>query len=535
MKARASGLLRLGVLPFLLATALGSCTPARPEGSAILRRLEGEPKTLNALLATGDPDLTVISLLSRNLLDYDASLNMVPGLAESVEPDREHLRYTVKLRPGAVWEDGTPVTAEDVAFTITALVDPATPSLNRRGFFEGYVRTEKLDDRTAVVVFSSATSTRLDAFSLPLLPAVRYRGTSITTNPLNRTPLANGPYRLARWKAGSSLELERNPRYFGEPGGADRILFRIVPESAAAFQGLRTGALDESRLTHAQVHELGREKTPENMNVRTLVWRELGFTYVGWNNRLPIFSSPSVRRALTALIDREGISRALYGGLATPAAGPLPPGLWPYDPTLRPIAFDPAGAAAALDAAGFVRGKDGVRRKGDTRFAFTLLLGAASDTQRQISESVQQAYREAGIEMTIRPMEWAAFSAAVDAGDFEACLLAMHLDPNPDLSPFWHSSQVPPVGWNSSYYRNPRADALMDELRRTFDRARARPLYVELQRIIAEDQPWTFLHNVPVRWGVNRRIDGVDSSPIGLFLFWPGSSAWRPIRVKGPA
>jgi len=509
---------------------LGCGRDSGKRGETIFRRLEGEPKTLNALLATGDPDLTVLALVCRNLLDYDASLMLVPGLAESVVPDASRLKYTVTLRPDAMWEDGTKVTADDVVFTLETLVDPKTPALNRRGFFEGLEKAERLDERTARVSFRTASSTRLDAFSLPLLPAARYRGTNLGSNPLNRAPLSNGPYRLARWAAGSSIELERNPRASGSPGGADRFLFRIVPESAAAFEALRTGALDEVRLTQPQYLEIDRAKG----DVRAVLWNDLSYTYIGWNNRLPLFESPGVRRALTQLIDREGISRALYGGLARPANGPLPPGLWPYDVTLEPIAFDPVAAAAALDAAGFHRGRDGVRKKGGVRFAFSLSLGAGSDVQRQIAETIQQAFRTAGVEMTLRPMEWAAFSSAVDGGSFEACFLAMSLDPNPDLFPSWHSSQVPPNGWNSVFYANPRVDALIEKLRDTFDREKARPLYAEIQRLIRDDEPVTFLHYVPVKWGVNRRIEGVATSPIGLSLFWPGAASWRTVRSKSP-
>jgi peptide/nickel transport system substrate-binding protein len=516
----------------LLVAALGGCGKgAGREGGTIVRRLEGEPKTLNALLATSDPDLTVLALVSRNLLDYDASLSLVPGLAESVVPDAERKSFTVTLRPDAVWEDGTRVTADDVVYTVETLVDPKTPSVNRRGFFEGFVKAQRVDDRTARVSFAAASSNRLDAFNLPLLPAARYRGGPIENNPLDRAPLANGPYRVAKWTAGSSLELERNPRAFGPPGGAERLVFRIVPESAAAFEALKTGALDDARLTQPQYAELERA----NGKAGTLLWNDLSYTYIGWNNRLPLFEDARVRRALTQMIDREGISRALYGGLARPANGPLPPGLWPHDRSLAPIPFDPASAAALLDEAGFRRGKDGVREKGGRRFAFALSFGAGSDVQRQIAETIQQAFRVAGIQMTIQPMEWSAFSTAVDEGRFEACFLAMNLDPNPDLFPNWHSSQTPPTGWNSVFYKNPRVDLLVERLRDTFDRAAAMPLYAEAQRLIRDDEPVTFLHFVPVKWGIGRRIEGAATSPIGLSLFWPGAASWRTVRAKSPA
>ena len=166
--------------------------------------------------------------------------------------------------------------------------------------------------------------------------------------------------------------------------------------------------------------------------------------------------------------------------------------------------------------------------------AFTLSSGGGSERQRQINETTQRAFREAGIEMALSPLEWGAFVEKVDAGSYEACALALNLDPNPDLRPNWHSSQVPPNGMNHAYYRNARADTLMDELATTFDREKAKTLYAELQRIISDDQPFSFLHTVSVAWGVRNRVENVKTSPVGLWLFWPGAAGWQPARAARP-
>jgi peptide/nickel transport system substrate-binding protein len=413
-------------------------------------------------------------------------------------------------------------------------MDPKTPSLNRRGFFEGYQKAEKVDARTSRVTFSTPYAGREDAFVLPLLPAAKYKGTDVLTNPLNRKPLANGPYRLARWDSGRSIELVRNTQYTGEKPPAERVVFRVAQDWEAAFAAFQSGDLDETRLTYEMKKKVDAEAGAAKRG-RSLVWDELAFTYIGWNNRSPLFSDPRVRRAMTMLLDREAVVRSLYGGLAKIANGPVPPGLWSYDATLAPWPYDPAAAEKLLDEAGFTKGADGVRVKGKTRFAFDLLTGSGSDLTRQISELAQQSYRKAGVEMTIRQMEWAALSAKVDEGAFEAAMLAYSLDPNPDLAPNWHSSQVPPNGLNSCFYKNPQADALMDEVKTTFDRAKAKELYARLQRIVHEDEPASFLVNPETKWGVATRIENVETSPIGLFLIWPGATAWRPVRAKTPA
>lgn len=519
--------LRALVAGLLVASALGCGTRGKDQASVIRRRLDGEPKTLNPILTTTDAEQIVIALLSRNLLEYDEKLNLVAGLAEDVSSSADHLVFTVRLRPDARWEDGTPVTSADVVFTLNAILDPKVPALARRSFFEGLSKAEAVDARTARVTFRKASAGRRDAFNLPLLSASAWKDGDVATHPRNRNPLANGPYRLGAWDAGRSLSLVRNTQYAGTPAPAEQVVFRVVPETAPAFAGLLSGDLDEMRLTFAQKREVdAKAGTPGAP--RAVTFDELSYSYFGWNNRSPLFSDRRVRRALTMLVDRESIGRNLYGGLAKLANGPLPPAHWAWNSSIAPWPYDPAQAGRLLDEAGFVKGADGVRHKGALKLAFTFSLGMGSDVQRQMVELAQQSWRKAGMDVKIQPLEWAAFIAKVDAGELEAWAAALNLDPYPDLGVSWHSAQVPPTGLNNSFYRNPEVDALLDRLRSAFDREDATRLLAEVQRLVHEDEPVSFLNTPLTKWGVSGRIEGVRTSPYGLFLFWPGASAWRP-------
>ena len=469
-------------------------------------------------------------------LSIDENLNLVPGLAEDITDSPDHLVYTIRLRKDARWEDGTPVTSADVVFTLTTLLDPKAPALTRRALFDGFVSAEAVDAATARVVFRTAASGRRDAFNLPLLSAAAWAGGDVATHARNRSPLANGPYRLGKWEAGRTLTLVRNTQYFGEKPGPEQVVFRVVPENAPAFAALEGGALDEMRLTFAQKKELdGKAGAPGAANApRVVTFDELSYAYLGWNNRLPVFSDRRVRRALTMLVDRESINRNLFGGLAKVANGPLPPAHWAWDASLAPWPYDRKAAEALLDEAGFRKAPDGTRRKGNVRLAFTLSLGMGSDVQRQLVELAQQSFRNAGIEMAIQPLEWAAFGAKMDAGECEAWAAALNLDPNPDLAVSWQSAQIPPTGLNSCFYRNAEVDSLLDRLKVTFSREETRVLLARVQRLIHEDEPVTFL-NIPLtKWGVASRLTNVRTSPYGLFLFWPGAAGWRTSATRGP-
>ena len=518
----------------VIAVLLSACgVRGKSQDSVVRRRLDGEPKTLNPILATTDAEQIVLALVERNLLDYDEKLNLVPGLAEEVSDSPDHLVTTIRLRKDARWEDGTPVTSADVVFTLTTLLDPKTPALTRRALFDGFVSAEAVDPQTARVVFRTAAVGRRDAFNLPLLSAAAWAGGDVATHVRNRNPLANGPYRLGSWEAGRTLTLVRNTQYFGEKPAAEQVIFRVVPENAPAFAALGTGDLDEMRLSFAQKKELDAKAGTAGAP-RVVTFDELSYAYIGWNNRLPVFSDRRVRRALTMLVDRESIGRNLFGGLAKLANGPLPPAHWAWDSSIAPWPYDPKAAEALLDEAGFRKGPDGMRRKGALRLAFTLSLGMGSEVQRQIVELAQQSFRKAGIEMAIQPMEWGAFAAKMDAGEFDAWAAALNLDPNPDLSVSWHSGQAPPVGFNPAFYKNPEVDALLDRLKTTFDRDETRVLLARVQALIHEDEPVTFL-NVPLtKWGVSSRLTNVRTSPYGLFLFWPGAAGWRTSATTGP-
>ncbi len=135
----------------------------------------------------------------------------------------------------------------------------------------------------------------------------------------------------------------------------------------------------------------------------------------------------------------------------------------------------------------------------------------------------------AGITARVRTLEWAAFIERIDAGDFEAASLAWSaVDPNPDPYPYWHSSQCPPQGLNNGCYRNPEADRLMDEARRELDPVRRTALFHRLHAIFREDAPAIFLVNSTQKFGFDRSIRGLTTSPLGLFGTWPGPLGWWP-------
>ena len=497
------------------------------DGGVLRRRLYGEPTTLNAVLQSAVPDQEVLQYLSRNLLDFDARMNLVPGLAESYEVFPDGKAFTFHIRKEAVWEDGSAVTSRDAVFTIRKITDEKVSSPVFKPVFDGLESVEATGERSFRVRFREPYAYRAMAFVLPLLPEKRFAGKSLERAKENRAPLSNGPYRFVRWKPQESLELARNPRYWGARGHFDRILFRILPEDAVAYRALLEGSLDET-LLDATLKERSASDAKFQECCRLVEFYNLDYTYIALNNRSPSFSDARVRRAMTMLLDRAAIGRSLFKGSARIISGPWAPDSPAYDSTVAPLPFDPEKAASLLAEAGWRdTDRDGVLDREGRRFEFELLVSAGSTVGRQIDETFAAELAKAGVTARVRPVEWAAFVERVGAGDFEAASLGWSAsDPNPDPYPYWHSSQVPPEGLNSGFYRNPEADRLMEESRREMDPEKRRQIYHRLHALFRDDAPALFVVNTSRKFALRKRFRGLVTSPLGFAGTWPGPLGW---------
>jgi peptide/nickel transport system substrate-binding protein len=426
-----------------------------------------------------------------------------------------------------MWEDGTPVTSRDAVFTVRRIVDPAIPSTLFKSVFDGLESIEAADDRSFVARFREPYAFHAMAFVLPILPEKRYAGKNFTRARENRAPLSNGPYRLVSWKAQDSIVLERNPRYFGPPGHFERVVLRILPESSVAYQALLSGDLDET-LIEESVKERAARDPAFAQCCRLVEFYNLDYNYIAVNNRSPFFSDARVRRAVTMLLDRPGIVRGIFRNSARIISGPWAPDSPAYDPAVRPLPFDPGGAARLLAEAGWrdTNGNGTLDRDGK-EFEFELLVSAGSNVGRQIDETLAAELAKAGVKATVRPLEWASFVERIDAGNFEAASLAWSAsDPNPDPYPYWHSSQFPPKGLNSGYYSNPEADRLMEEARREMREADRIRIFHRLHAIFRDDAPAVFVSNASAKYAFRKDVAGLVTSPIGFTGIWPGPTGW---------
>ncbi len=514
----------------LVATCLTfSCARSHPKNApardTLYRHLGGDPTTLDPIVTAEELGLRVEDLIFRPLIGIDRERRFVSSLAVSWAVSSDGLAYDIRLDPKARWEDGSPVTSNDVAYTIGRVRDPKVPAVNWRWGFEDVVSIETPDALTAIVRFRRPYALRLLAFTLPVVSAAAYARLS----EVDRKPVGSGPYRLESWVPNQALTLQRREDVPASAYPFTKIVFRVIPDNAVRFRAGTRGELDEFYLTRDQVPAAQRSAEFQSRD-RLLNVPQFVVAMILWNCRNPILADSRVRRALAMAWGRAETARRLYppDGAAL-VSGPYPPGVAENAPDVKPPPYDPQASARLLDEAGLKMGPDGFRRLGSRRASFELLYTTGFPIYRNLAEILQEAYARLGVETIPRPLDWAAYAQRVAAGEYDAAPYGNTFwPPNLDPYPLYHSSQTPPRGENSGFYRNPEADRAMEAARREMDDAKRLELYRQIHRLLAADPPADFLWGAGQYWGISKQITGVEISPIGLFHFLPGQLGWRP-------
>jgi peptide/nickel transport system substrate-binding protein len=451
----------------------------------------GDASFLNPILAQDSASGDINSLVFNGLIKYDRDLQGFVGeLAESWEvkggPEPE---ITFHLRKGILWHDGKEFTAHDVKFTYDKIMDEKTNTV-RRSSYELVKKAEVPDPYTFKVTYQQPFSPGLETWSMGIIPKHLLETVDINTAPFNRKPVGTGPFQFVEWVSDEKIVVEANPRYFQGRPRLERIIYRIIPEPALNEMEIMTRGVDYSSLFPFEFKRISHVPF-----LKTYSQPSLGYTYLGYNLKNPLFQDRRVRLAFTHAINREEIVQYVLYGLGTVATGPFPKHLWYANPHVKPIPYDPVKARQLLAEAGWKdTNGDGILDKDGKPFRFKLITNSGNETRRDVGVLVQRQLREIGIDVKFEFYEWSVFlKDFVNARHFDACILGWGLSVDPDAYEIWHSSQIE-KGFNFISYRNPEVDRLWEEGRREYDIERRKQVYWRIHELIAEDQPYTFLY-----------------------------------------
>jgi peptide/nickel transport system substrate-binding protein len=509
----------------VLAACVGmcACVPAAagPAEKTLTVGLLSEPATLNPLSATSNETKDIVWCIFLKLLDEQPDyLNFAPRLARGWEFSPDSLTITFHLRDDVQWTDGVPVTAEDVRFTWQLHADTLV-AWRSRSLKLHISDVEVEDPYTVAFHFDRRYPYQLmDANDGVILPRHLLQDAArdqLQQHPFGRAPVGNGPFELARWVPGQYIELVKNPDYYeeGKPQ-VDRVIFKFVPDMVTLMTQIKKGEIDllES-IPSDQVSDL--KKHYPRLQIYSYPSRD--YWYISWNLRRDLFADVRVRRALTMAIDRQEIIRTIWGGRASLCKSPIHSSLWAFDDAIEPIPFRADRARRELEELGWHdTDGDGVLDRDGRPFEFEMITNNSSQQRVDVATMAAAYLGKIGVKVDIRTVEFRAVVDKLFSFDYDSCVLGWGTATKPDITSHWHSSSIPPDGYNISSYRNPEVDDLIDRAKVELNRERARELWFRVQRLIYEDQPFTFLAIPDEVTALDRRFCGVKPNAIS-FLY----------------
>lgn len=506
-----------------------------PSNELLVIGYDREPDTMNRYATHILEDIE--SCVVEGLVTNDEQMRVVPLLAAEI-PTLENggvvlrpdggMDVTWKLRPGITWHDGTPHTSADVKFTVDAINKGDWKPESVDGF-DRIASVDTPDSLTAVVHYKELYAPYQLQFVRGTLPKHLLAGRDLNTaNDYNRAPLGTGPYRVKEWKTGQYVLLEAVPRYWqtGRPAQIRQLLFRFLPNTTTRINLLKSGEVHMvALLPWDQVRGL---RDVPGLRLNKVVGN--GYEHVTLNQRhFPAFADTRVRQALAHAVDRPLLVKTILDGQVEVVNGPIQPLSPAYEPNVPRYAYDTAAANRLLDEAGWPRGADGIRAKGGSRLAFTLITQSGFAIRESVSQSLQQAFRAIGVDMQIRLLDGTSISSVWFKGEFDAMLHWWQMGADPELTLFFAHDRVPPAGRNINYVNDTTLSALLYASDRAIDPEQRHDLLRRAQRRIAELAPEIVLYNTAKIDAVPATLKGFTGNPTNAGPFW-NVHAWEIAR-----
>jgi len=528
-----------------------------------------DPEQLNPLTSNDASASEILGYIVESLLQRDPrTLELKPYLAEtrpSISQDK--LAYTFKIRRDVHFQDGRPLTGEDVLFSIKAIKCPLVNAPFLRVYYDSVVDARLLDTYTIQFkikepyflnesvlgeisvlprhyydpsnLLKNVTVADMQKSAAQLSSSVKQFAENFNQN-YSRNPMASGPYKFQSWKTGREVSLIRDENYWGngKPGidrpYLDRHLYRIINNPDAALVTLKSGGLDMMNLTPVQ-QVRGTNSERFKSEFKKYEYFAPNYSYIGWNNNHPIFRDKRVRQAMTYFTNREQLVKSVLFGLGEVVNSPIYFFRPEYDKNLPRYPFDPKKGLELLKEAGWSdTDGDGVLDKvidgKKTPLRFEIKVNSGNTTRKSVALALQDELKKNGIDASVRELDWTIFLDDVQNHKFDAVLLgwAMPVSES-DAYQVWHSSQAANKGSNFISFKNARVDQILEQYRREFDPKKRIELYREFQRILSDEQPYTFLFIGKSVVALQRRFRGVEVLPAGLrpIEWWVPRAAQR--------
>lgn len=540
-----------------------------PDDFTVRILLRGNTDGLNTLLAQSANSTEILdNNVHAGMLELDPkTFELIPYLAKGRPEikimDDETMQVTFEIREEAVWDNGTPITAEDYAFTIKAIKNPKTNASTQRPFVE-FIEEVVIDENNpkkfTVICNKRYLLVETVTGTLSVLPAYFYDeqglmsefsiselNNSENLDRLNADPRINdfakqfnndynheptkvvgaGPYQVTEIETHQHVVLERKKDWWGdnvnEPHIAaypDRLFFKIIDDDNNAILSLKEQELDVMTYIPAEsfleLQENDRAKT--NFNLSTV--NGFAYRYLGMNMKSSRLNDVRVRKAIAHLVDKQVVAEELCSNLATPVNGPISPLKSYYNKNIPTINFDVDKAKALLAEAGWkdMDGDNILDKMIDGQqesLSLKFLYPQGKQFYRDLAQVLKDEASRVGIDVRLAATEWSVMLEDMKKRDFDLICLGWGQTPVPDdLKQIWHSSSDTYDGSNTVGFGSEESDRLIDEIRECIDESKRNEMYLRFQELVAEEHPYVFLVAPKMCNAISKRFSNAESTPL---------------------
>lgn len=496
-------------------------TPASTSDSPDTDSASGSQSGTSDTLIYGSGDYTRINpamdehgeiniLIFNGLTAHNGKNEVIPGLAKSWEFDEASCTYTFHLEEGVKWHDGEAFTADDVKFTIEAIMNPENGSENSPNY-EDVEKITVIDENTISFHLSAPNVAFLDYMTMAVLPEHLLSDEDMQESDFFRNPVGTGPYKLESWDVGQAITLVKNEDYFKGAPNIGRIIFKIVPDDNAKAMQMESGELNLALLTPKDAQAFSGKEGYTCYDMKTSDYRGILFNFQNdyWTENKDIIP------AICYAIDRQAIIDAVLLGQGIPAYGPLQRNIYNNE-AVEHYDYNPQKAVEILEAAGCTMNSDGFYERNGQVIGFVISVGAGDQVRIDIALAASQQLRQVGIDCSVD------IPAQVDWSGQMAYLIGWG-------SPFDADDHTYKVfgtdkGANYSGYSNPLADQYLTEARQSDDPAVRAKAYDNFQAALADDPAFAFICYVDANYVADSSIQGISPDTVmghhGVGIFW---------------
>jgi peptide/nickel transport system substrate-binding protein len=487
-------------------------------GGTYVEGVAGLPQYLNPVIAATSVDEDVVRLAFSGLTRYDQTGAIVADLASGFRTESAGKVWTFDIREDATWQDGKPVTADDVVYTVGLLQD--------RGYVGPYsdafrgVNVERVSERAVRFTLPDVYGPFAGSTTVPLLPAHLLGGipyADLARQPFNTQPIGTGPFRVSEVD-GRQVVLTRNESFYRtRPQRTrpwlDRVILRFYPDSTEALLALSRGEIDGvAGLSSADAE---RARSLKNVFLYSMPTDNFVALFLNMRPEKVVFRDRAVRQAIATAINRDGVLQLAAEGRGTVADQFVPSSSWAYVKDVTRYRYSLEQAKALLDGADWKdHDGDGVRDKGAQKLAFTITT-SEEPARLAAATSIQRDLGAAGMTVSLKTMPFGELvDTAARQRSFDALLVEIAVSGDPDPYPFFHSTEVKDPGHNFSGFSTLAIDRNLEAARRTFDDAARRELYAPVFQTISTEVPVVYLYFSDYLYAQSRVVQGLRIAPL---------------------